>query len=273
MSGPTTTSDGDRPAVKEYPPRGHLLRRLAISLLPDDSDNRVLYSSLPLVPALFVDGRYRLSAIATMVDVAAGIMSVGITQPDWTATFDMASHRVGEAEPGSVADAVTRLVRAGKNIVVSETTVSSGGRTIAYVETTYSRLPHREGTPAAVGADKPRHLGQGEEPFGAPLADIIGFRRGVAGVVELDLAPLIRNSTGSIQGGASAMAMEEAALHLAGPGSALEFLHVYYLAADRNGPYRATATALRTVEHSTTGRVDLRGSERVGCQGTFIAGR
>lgn len=259
-------------AVKEYPPSGHVLRRLHISLIPDDADTGVLYSSMPLVPELFVDGRFRLSAIATQVDMASGVMSVGITQPDWTATFDMATHRVGEAEPGSVADGVTRLVRAGKNTIVSETTVSSGGHVIAYVETTYSRLPHREGTPAAVGVDQPRHFGQGEEPLDAPLAEMIGFRRGAPGVVEFDLIPLIRNSTGSIQGGVSAMAAEEAALHLAGPGSALDFLHLYYLAADRAGPYRSSATALRSTAVGTTGRVELGGRERIVVQGTFIAG-
>ena len=257
---------------KEYPPPGHLLRRLAISVLPDAADRQVLYSSIPLVPELFVDGRFRLSVIATMVDMAAGTMSVGITQPDWTATFDMATHRVGEAEPGAMADGVTRLVRSGKNIVVSETTVSAGGHTIAYAETTFSRLPHRDGTPAAVAVDQPKHYGRGELPLPAPLAEVIGFRRQQPGVVELDLQPLIRNSTGSIQGGVSAMAMEEAALHLAGPGSTLDFLHVYYLSADRTGPYHATATGLRTIPSGTTGRVELRGAERTVAQGTFITG-
>ena len=259
--------------AKEYPPSGHVLRRLYISLIPDEHETGVLYSSMPLRPGLFLDGHFRLSAIATMVDMAAGVMSVGITQPDWTATFDMATHRIGEAEPGSLAEGVTRLVRAGKNIVVSETTVSSGGRPIAYVETTYSRLPWREGTLAAVGMDQPRHFGEGEEPFTAPLADTIGFQRAEPGIVEFDLTPLIRNSTGSIQGGVSAMAAEEAALHLAGPSSSLEFLHLYYLAADRSGPYRSTATALRDTPHGTTGRVKLSGSERVVVQGTFVATR
>ncbi len=260
-------------ALKEYPPPGHLLRRLSISLIPDSEDSATIYSSMPLVPELFVEGRYRLSAIATQVDLASGVMSVGFTQPDWTATFDMATHRVGEAEPGSLAQGVTRLIRAGKNTVVSATTVSCNDEVITYVETTYSRLALHEGSAPAVGLDQPRHLGRGEAPLNAPLADMIGFRRGAPGLVEFDLQPLIRNSTGSIQGGVSAMAAEEAALHLAGPGSGLEFLHLYYLAADRSGPYRSTATALRTAERTTTGRVELSGHTRVVVQGTFIVGR
>ncbi len=268
----TKPAESTKPG-REYPPPGHVLRRLYISLVPDEREPGVLYSSMPLTAELFVDGRYRLSAIATMVDMAAGVMSVGITQPDWTATFDMATHRVGEAEPASTAEGVTRLVRAGKNIVVSETTVSSGGQVIAYVETTYSRLPWREGTLAAVGVDQPRHFGEGEEPLSAPLAETIGFFRGAPGVVEFDLRPLIRNSTGSIQGGVSAMATEAAALPLAGPGSSLQLLHLYYLAADRSGPYRSTATALQLTDRTATGRVHLSGQERVVVQGTFIAAR
>ena len=78
---------------------------------------------------------------------------------------------------GRAVDGVTRLVRSGKNIVVSETTVSAGGHTIAYAETTFSRLPHRDGTPAAVAVDQPKHYGRGELPLPAPLAEVIGFRR------------------------------------------------------------------------------------------------
>lgn len=261
--------------AKEYPPPGHLLRRLGISLVPDAHDATVLYSSVPLPPQVFVDGHFRLSVVAAMVDMAAGTMSVQLTLPDWTATFDMASHRLGEAEPGTVADAVTRLVRAGKNLVVCETTVTASGHPIVYAETTFSRLPHREGAPVATGFDKPKYLGVGEEPLPASLSEVIGFRPGSAGVVEFDLQRFIRNSTGSIQGGVSQMAMEEAALNLAGPGSTLDFLHVYYLAAAKVGPYQAVAIPLRTEAHGVTGRVEVRdsGNERALAQGTFVTGR
>lgn len=261
------------PRAKEYPPPGHLIRRLDISLVPDQHDTSVMYTSMPLTPQLFVDGRFRLAAVAIMVDMAAGSMAVRSVTPDWTATFDMASHRTGEAEPNTKADGVTRLVRAGKNIVVSETTVTVHGAPIVYAETTFSRLPHREGTPASVPVDTPRYLGMGEEPIPGPLAEVIGFGRVREGQIGFELTDLIRNSTGSVQGGVSGVAMEEAALSLEGAGTALEFLHVYYLAASKGGPYRATAQALRHTNHGVTGRVELKDlhNDRMLCQGTFLS--
>jgi acyl-coenzyme A thioesterase PaaI-like protein len=261
--------------AKDYPPPGHLLRRLGISLLPDGHDETVMYSSMPLTPELFVGEHVRLAVVATMVDMAAGTMAVGVVQPDWTATFDLASHRIGDAEPGSKADGVTRLVRAGKNTVISESTVTAGGRPIVYAETTFSRLPHRPGTAASSAMTQPRHLGEGEEPIPCPLAELIGFRRHGPGAVDFDLQPLIRNSTGSIQGGVSGMALEQAALDVAGPGAGVDFLHVYYLSAARLGPYRAIATPLRTAEYGVTGRAELRdhGNGKLLAQGTFVTGR
>lgn len=258
-----------------YPPPRHLTRRLHISLVPDPDDAAVLRCSMPLPPELFHDGRFRLAVVSTMVDMAAGTMSVPLVQPDWTATFDLASHRLGEAEPGSTAAGVCRLVRAGKNMVVSETTVHAGDTPIVYAETTFSRLPRRGDTPASAPPGAPSHLGSGEEPIAAPLAELIGFEAVGPGSVQFDLSPMIRNSTGSVQGGAAQMAMEEAALTLAGPGSVVDFLHVYYLSAAKVGPYRATAVPLRTLPQSITGRVELRdtGNDRVLAQGTFVTGR
>ena len=66
----------------------------------------------------------------------------------------------------------------------------------------------------------------------APEGAAIGF----------DLVTPIQNSFGSIQGGVTALAMEEAALHAVGSGR-VTFLHVYYLAGARDGPFQVTPTA------------------------------
>ena len=62
------------------------------------------------------------------------------------------------------------------------------------------------------------------------------------------------------------------ALSLEGGGSGLDFLHVYYLAASKGGPYRAAAQALRHTNHGVTGRVELKDlhNDRLLCQGTFL---
>ena len=67
--------------------------------------------------------------------------------------------------------------------------------------------------------------------------------------------------------------MGESGHQLEGAGTALEFLHVYYLAASKGGPYRATAHALRHTIHGVTGRVELKDlhNDRMLCQGTFLS--
>lgn len=256
-----------------YPPPGHVLRRIGITV--DTSDPEVVRTSLPLVPALFVDGRLRLGTLATLVDFASGSLAVRSVAPDWTATFDMAIHRTGEAEPGPRAEAVTRLVRAGKNTVVSETTVLEAGRPLAYAEVTFSRLPRREDTPKPRPEELVRDLGLGEEPLDDAIGAIIGFQREGPGTISVPLTPFVRNSFGSLQGGVVAMTLEEAAMSLAGGG--VSFLHLYYLAAAKVGPYvgRATTLSAAPAGGSITGRAELvdEGRGRLLAQGTFMADR
>ncbi|MFN0029157.1 MAG: hypothetical protein ACKV2O_18525 [Acidimicrobiales bacterium] len=146
---------------------------------------------------------------------------------------------------------------------------------IVYGETTFQRLPRRDDNPGGAALTTVRHLGKGEEPLEAPLADVIGFRKVDEGRVELDLSDLVRNSFDTIQGGVTGVAMEQAALDLAGAGTALEFLHIYFLSAAKVGPYRASASALATTPTRMTGRVELTdvGNERLVAQGSCVADR
>ncbi len=258
-----------------YPHPGHITRRLHISLMPDADDPHLIRTALPLTPALFLEGRFRLAAVGIMVDLAAGSLGVQAVAPDWTATFDQSIHRLGEPEPGTTAEGVTRLVRAGKNTVVSETQVTVGAMPILYGETTFQRLPRRDDNPGGRALSTVRHLGKGEQPLEGPLAEVIGFRKVREGSVELDLSDLVRNSFGTIQGGVTGVAMEQAALDLAGPGSALEFLHIYFLSAAKVGPYRASASALARTGTRMTGRVELCdvGNDRLVAQGSCVTDR
>ena len=259
--------------VRVYPPPGHITRRLGISIEPDAEDPEIIRTAMRLAPELFIHGRFRLAAVGIMVDLAAGTLGVRAVQPDWTATFDLASHRIGEAEPNSTAEGVTRLVRAGKNTVVSETIVTAAGVPIVYGETTFQRLPRRSDNPAGTSLNTVRHLGRDEEPITAPVGEVIGLRAVGEGLVEFDLSDMIRNSFDSIQGGVAGVALEEAGMSLTGPGSSVDFLHMYFLTAAKVGPYRASATALARSPERVTGRVELNdvGNQRLLIQGTFVA--
>jgi len=265
-----------------YPPPGHLLRQLGITLDRREVDR--LTSTMP-VPAEICDasGEARLAVIGVMVDMAAGTLTVRQVEPDWTATFDLAIHRIADAPAGSTLHAVSQGVRAGRNSVVSETTVDADGEPVAYAEVTFSRLPRRGDTPVTVVADVVDY-GKGEAAIAEPVADVVGFERRSPGVVEFGLRETIRNSFGSVQGGVVAVSLEDAAIYLAAStpdpatgvpmvGPRLGFLHVYYLGAAKGGPFRSTATVLRHQPSSSTARVELLdvGGDRLMAQGTAIA--
>lgn len=252
-----------------YPPPGHILRRLGIAL--DPSDPEALCATMPLRSSLFLDEHVRLGGLAVLVDLTSGSLAVRSVRPDWTATFDLAIHRTGTAEPGMLAHSATRLVRAGKNTVVSETTVTAGSAPLAYAEVAFSRLPRREDTVTTPPKESARDLGRDEVPLEHAVGQMIGFVETAPGTVTVPLTPLVRNSFGSLQGGVVAMSLEEAALSLA--GGCVSFLHLYYLTPAKVGPYVARATPLsRSASGAVKGRAELadEGSGRMLAQGTFV---
>jgi acyl-coenzyme A thioesterase PaaI-like protein len=218
------------------------------------------------------DGHARLAVIGTMVDLAAGVMAVRSTAPDWTATFELTIHHVAPAPPGAMLAGNCRLVRGGRNTVISETLVEADGVPCAYSEVTYIRFPRPVNARAATPGGGVVDYRTTEPPLALPIGELIGFRPDGPGQVSFDLSDPIRNSFGSIQGGMSAVALEEAALSTRPAATIASFLHVYYVSPAKVGPYVARANPLREVTGGTTCRVDLRdaGADRVLVQGTAV---
>jgi acyl-coenzyme A thioesterase PaaI-like protein len=263
-------------AAVEYPPPGHVLRMLGIALdqtAQGEAGASEVGVSMPVTPAICgADGNARLAVIGTMVDLAAGVMAVRSTAPDWTATFELTIHHIAPAPPGTMLAGRCRLVRGGRNTVVSETLVEADGEPCAYSEVTYIRFPRPVDARAATPGTGVVDYRQTEPPLAVPIDELIGFRADAAGQVGFDLSAPIRNSFGSIQGGMSAVALEQAALSTRSADAIGTFLHVYYVSPAKVGPYVARATPLRSVAGGTTCRVELRdaGADRVLVQGTAI---
>lgn len=232
---------------------------------------------MPALPDLCDDGGgIRLGAICLLADYAAGITALASVTPDWPVTHDLAVHLMRPAPPEGELEATCEVVRAGRNNVISETSVVSPvvGE-VARVFVTFTRLPRRDDTPTA----RPGGLTNLAEDLSierprVPLDDAVGFRRGVGpidvsgngpndgqAIVEFDHNPFIVNSLGAIQGGVIGLALERAASWAGerslGVRCRTTDLHLHYLALGRSGPFQARAEVLRSDDAVVTSRIAL----------------
>jgi acyl-coenzyme A thioesterase PaaI-like protein len=233
-----------------YPPPGHVLCQLHLVFAPAGPSR--LRGTMPLTePLCGADGSVRLSSLAMAADMGAGIAAVQETRPDHTATATMALYLVDRVGPAGVADLDIVLVRAGRNSVVLRVDIRCGGTLAAVGTVSYLRRPLPDGL-APVRPSVDVDLRPGTDPLAVTLPELAGFRPGPDGIA-FDLVKPIRNSFGSIQGGMSAVAVEEAALWAAGGGVATS-LQLHYLAGAKGGPFLAQPTVLRP---ATLVEVDL----------------
>lgn len=257
-----------------YPPPGHLIRHLRMDL--ELTSTEALHGTMPILDDLRDEGgALRTGALATFVDVAAGIYSHELVRPDWLATTDMKLH-LRRPAVGAEVRAATSTVRAGRRNILSQTVVSDDGGEVARAWVTYARLPRRDDSPPVEGGSRiGRRLLYVEEPdldteIDRPnLDDYLGIRIiDDELAVELDHQPRIHNSFGSLQGGAAAAVAERLAMLAAerhfGVPSRVTDLHIQYLGQTRSGPFRAEAEVLRADAGSVTAEVGVfdAGSDR-----------
>lgn len=238
---PGASTDG----VVRYPPPGHYLRHLRLRL--DPGQQGTVAASLPVLDDLCDHtGALRLGVVATLADFALGVLSTHAASPSWVATHDLGAQLLGRPR-GPEVTATGRIVRAGRNTIVSELVVvdgSEGREVVAAATTTYSRLERAVPSGPSAPLQKVVDLAEGDEARRAPLDRYLGFDVSVeAGELRFDHLPHLRNSTGAIQGGVIALAMEWLAAEMAGravgrpgPGRATQ-LQVFFLAGGRTPPF------------------------------------
>ena len=275
-----TDSDGRR---RSYPPPGHILRHLRLDqrLGPDG----VLTATMPVSDDLRDErGSVHFGALLIMVDSAAGIFSHRRVAPDWVATSDLKAHW----QRSSTADEVwstTTMVRAGARNLVSRTEVADVDGPVAAAWVTYTRLPRRDDTPAVAeeqtGGEQRFVYVEPDDPPRPPFAAYLGLRaRADELAIDLDLAPQVRNSFDSIQGGVAATLVERVGA-LAGerllPGSShVTDVHLHFLGQAKVGPIVAVGDVVRADELSVTTEVrvvDAGNDDRLLDLGTATATR
>ena len=263
-----SVESGDPPA--RYPPQNHILRHLRLS--HQMSSDGSLTATMPVLDdladgPLAAGGWLRLGAVATLVDSVAGHHAVLQVTPDWSATLHLSTVLAARAEGAEVRARCTPL-RVGRNQVVTETSVvDEAGTEIARSTCTYSRLPRRDDTPVVDRTARDSAVDYREDDELDPRPPLEEYLRisPVPGEprIELPMHNRIRNSFGSLQGGASIVVAEVMANHLAGLAAGRErrsrcvFADMHYLAPGRGGPFRVDGEMLARTDQLVTSRTRI----------------
>jgi uncharacterized protein (TIGR00369 family) len=259
-----------------YPPAQHIFRYLEIEV--DTTGEGVAVARIPALPELADPaGAVRLGAIATAIDLAAGSLAVRLMHPDWTATSNL-SIRTSAGATGTVTMRCG-AIHTGKRSVFMEADIadehvgSIGVATISFARIRRESHVKDEAGGAPEGRVTGFALPQREHSRG--LAEYLGVRSiplPGAAAVEIELGERVRNSTGVLQGGATAALVEESALRL---GSSLlsstvrlADLELSYLAAGRVGPFRAVGTPIRVDDAHLVCRIEVTDD---GAEGRLLA--
>ncbi|WP_419853996.1 hypothetical protein [Candidatus Poriferisodalis sp.] len=253
-----------------YPPQNHILRHLRLS--HQMSSDGSLMATMPILDdladgPLAEGGWLRLGAVATLVDSVAGHHAVLQVTPDWSATLHLSTVLAARAVGTEVTARCTPL-RVGRNQVVTETSVTDeAGTEIARSTCTYARLPRRDDTPVVDSTARENTVDYREDHELNPRPALDDYLRitPVTGEprIELPMHNRIRNSFGSLQGGASIVVAEVMANHLAGMAADRErnsrcvFADVHYLAPGRGGPFRVDGELLARTGHLVTTRTRI----------------
>lgn len=248
--------------ANSYPPPGQILSVLGIDLVWDDEDN--LRGSSNISPSLL--GRNGqapgVGALVPMVDIMAGTLSGKAFAPDWQTTTDVWIHEIQPLTSGPITMDMSML-RLGKRNLVVRSDVFGGGEAVATSTIEFTRInrsasPHSLDSGPQVG--EPFRIGSGPT-LDRPLHEACRFITVAPGVIDLEKSDFVRNSMGTLQGGAATLLAEAAALSVVDvePGSAPRVvdLHYRFLAQTKEGPARATATVLRESAVGATVSIEL----------------
>ncbi|UDY34855.1 PaaI family thioesterase [Dermatobacter hominis] len=214
------------------------------------TDGRLLMDLEPAASTCHL-GCVRTSVVSFVVDAVAGITLD--TDPDmWTLTTDMTVRTLARPAPPRVTGTAT-VVRDGRRSgSCTVDLVDDRGELFGFGAIGFARVPRRPDDPPKPTLPPeaaPRVLGM-LPTITVPLREAAGIRvlDAVAGVVEIDVAPHVRNPAGTLQGAMVALVAESAAEELVGHRTGrpvvVTELDVRYLAQAPVGPIRTSCRVL-----------------------------
>ncbi len=254
-----------------YPPQHHIIRDLRLSLEFQGRGRAVIRA--PVVPEIRAgDGSLQAGAVATMIDVLGGVLTVRTFYPDWMATSSLWVHMAGRPSSDMIV-AAGEVIRAGRTMAIIDVDIREAGggpdgskRSIGTAMMSFSRLPRREDTPAFqpdMGTSETVDFGIAGSGLKRPYRDAAGVRvlEERAGVVELELKKYVRNSVGVLQGGMIAVLAETAGEMAAGAAAGKPMttrdLVIQYLSQGKQGPFRTRTRVVRTADDTALARVEV----------------
>lgn len=243
-----------------YPPPRHFLTDLGLEI--DNRGDGTASVWLPVTDYVTGPGtEVATGVLATLVDVAGGLLAARAAAPDWVATADLDLH-LTSTHGATEVEGRGRVARSGRTTVVVEVILVPGG----VATMTFAVLPRRPDNPVVDGDGDPpgrRRLADGPgtltEPFTQALA--IETVEPSDGRLRAPVTPYCRNTLGALQGGVVATLAEASAAAAVGArlgraGRTVD-LHLAFLALGRTGPVVTSAEVLGLGDRAGTARVAL----------------
>lgn len=203
-------------------------------------------------------GGVRAGALLILVDNVGGLCGGLAALPDgWVVSTNLSARlvRFDHVGPFRIDASVLRRGRASTVTAVEIRDEGAGDALVVDGVLTSAVLVPENGPPRWT---RPLVLGPGE-PLREPVptvAEWLDARTIDDTTVEMQLSETLRNPWGILHGGAVASLIDLAAEHLTGDVTADVVLH--FLAPNRVGPVRATATALGSRADGTVVRIEVR---------------
>lgn len=215
-------------------------------------DGNALVGHGTVVPEMHVPGTnlLRMSVLATWTDLVAGLLTVHAIAPKVPTTLDLDVQLFSPPFPWSEVELECRTLKVGRSVVVQEVRISADGAPVGVGAASFMAAPGVARTMPSLDAHLEPARGTGR--LSLPLAERARCRRAAPGVASLPMAGDVVNSSGTLNGGLIALAVEEAVLSASG-GTTLLALAMRYLRPLRVGPAVATATL-----HGSIGQITVR---------------
>lgn len=238
------------------------------SEVPDGDDGWMLVGRAPAADHLCgPDGGLRTGALLAMIDSVGGFAAGLAALPDWIVTTSVLL-RVGRAPTTGPIRLEARVLRRGKNAVVTEVSVFDEGGVasgaIASAVITCAVLTPTSGPPQLT---RPVRI-RAQAPFDSPEPYETFFRlAGTPAQTRLELDPHLRNRWGILHGGVVAALVDVAAVRAANGGASSDVV-LHYLSPARVGPVDAVAQVIGTRTDGTLVQVSV---SDAGAQGRRVA--
>jgi uncharacterized protein (TIGR00369 family) len=220
----------------------------------------VIVGHAPVAPHLCDPaGGIRSGVLLTMLDNVGGLNGGLAALPDgWVVSTNLAARVVSPAQEGPLR-LDSRVLRRGRNSVVTEVTIRDSGDDETLVASgvlTSAILVPENGPPRW---ERPVELGTLDEASERkpPVAQWLGVRAVDGATLEIDLAEDLRNPWGILHGGVVATLVDLTAEHATRGGRTTDVV-LHYLAPNRVGPVRAAARVLGHRSDGDVVRVEVR---------------